>query len=234
MRREFINADCMDPEVGIPSYPDNYFDLAIVDPPYFSGPEKRIFYGQRISDIGVNRYYKPSLNWEKVDLTYLDHLLHVANKYIFWGCNYYPEFTFHTGRIVWDKCNESSDYSDCEIAATNLFDHTRVVRFMWNGMLQGSLSDGTRMEGNKRLNEKRIHPTQKPVQLYRLTIDRVRKYLPENPKILDTHTGSASSLIAYEHEGFDYVAFELDPNYYKSAKKRMDQVLSQTRIDFLT
>src|SRR6185369_5087236 len=158
-----FNRDCME---AMREFPDKFFDLSIVDPPYFSGPERRSFYGQKVSSIGVNRVYAKSDTWEVPKLEYFQELSRVSKKYIIWGCNYYDAI-FHTGRIVWDKVNDSSDYSDCELAATNLFDHVRIFRFMWNGMLQGSRGNGSIMEGNKKLNEKRIHPTQKPVQLYR-------------------------------------------------------------------
>jgi site-specific DNA-methyltransferase (adenine-specific) len=226
--RKFILGDCMDLETGIPSYPDDHFDLSVVDPPYFSGPEKRVCYGSRQSNIGVSRY-KASKRWTMVDLDYFNELVRVSRYYIFWGCNYY-NFDFHTGRLVWDKCNDSSDYSDCEIAATNLWDHTRIVRYMWNGMLQGSLSDGTKMQGNKSLNEKRIHPTQKPVQLYRKIIDKARTYLPLDPKVLSTHVGSGSDLIAYTQEGFQCIGYEIDETRYNDATKRMNEVLAQKSL----
>lgn len=82
----------------------------------------------------------------------------VAKHYIVWGCNYF-DHEFASGRIVWDKCNKGSSFSDCELAATDLFSTVRLFRFMWNGMLQGkSIAEGHIMQGNKRLNEQRIHP----------------------------------------------------------------------------
>ncbi len=230
--REFLNIDCMDPEKGIPSYPDDFFDLAIVDPPYFTGPEKRVFYGHERSSLGIKRLYKRSKEWKKVDEKYFQELARVARYYIFWGCNYYPDFIFNSGRLVWDKCNDSSDYSDCEIASTNVWDHTRMVRYMWNGMLQGSIEDGTKMQGNKKLNEERIHPTQKPVRLYQLTIDKCKKVLDPGSRILSTHVGSASDLICYDMAGFEYLGFEIDKHHYDNAQKRMKQVLSQSMMKF--
>jgi len=197
-------------------FPDKFFDLAIVDPPYFSGPERRSFYGQNISSIGVKRVYKPSETWTVPGPEYFEELNRVAKNYIVWGCNYY-EYQFHTGRIVWDKVNDSSDYSDCELAATNLFDHVRIFRYMWNGMMQGSMSDGRIMEGNKKKNQKRIHPTEKPIQLYRWQLIRFAK---PGWKILDTHLGSGSSRLAAEELGFNFWGYELDKDHFEAQEKR--------------
>ncbi len=145
--------------------PDKAFNLAIVDPPYYSGPERRQFYGCRESAIGVKRLYAKSEKWIVPGAEYFTELERVAQYYIVWGCNYFNHI-FAPGRIVWDKCNGASSFSDCEIAATNLFSSVRLFPFMWNGMCQGkNMAEGRTMQGNKRLNEKRIHPTQKPVAL---------------------------------------------------------------------
>ena len=157
------NVDCL-PAMKL--FPDNYFDLAVVDPPYFSGPERRGFYGSKVSKIGVHRDYPVSPVWSKPESEYFRELLRVCRHYIVWGCNYF-DYQFAAGRIVWDKCNGSSSFSDCEIAATDLFSSVRLFRYMWSGMMQGkSITEGSTMQGNKSLNEKRIHPTQKPVALY--------------------------------------------------------------------
>lgn len=200
-------------------FPDKFFDLAIVDPPYFSGPERRSFYGQKVSSIGVSRVYAKTDTWEVPGAEYFQELERVAKKYIVWGCNYY-DYTFNSGRIVWDKVNDSSDYSDCELAATNLFDHVRIFRYMWNGMLQGSMADGKTMEGNKKKNEKRIHPTQKPVQLYRW---QLKTYAESGWKILDTHLGSGSSRIAAHEFGFDFWGYEKDTVHFDNQEIRFSQ-----------
>ena len=137
-------------------FPDNYFDLAVVDPPYFSGPERRGFYGSKVSKIGVHRDYPISPAWSKPEPEYFRELLRVCRRYIVWGCNYF-DYQFATGRIVWDKCNGNSSFSDCEIAATDLFSSVRMFRYMWSGMMQGkSITEGDTMQGNKSLNEKRM------------------------------------------------------------------------------
>lgn len=216
--------DCMD---VLKELKDHSFDLAIVDPPYFSGPERRQFYGCKASKIGVNRLYAKSEKWSVPTAEYFDELKRVAKYYIVWGCNYY-DYIFAPGRIVWDKCNMASSYSDCEIAATNLFNSVRLFPFMWNGMCQGkSMTEGRIMQGNKKLNEKRIHPTQKPVPLYAWLLTQ---YAHEGWKILDTHLGSGSIAIACDELGFSLLGIEIDEHYYTMARKRLQEHQSILRL----
>lgn len=220
----YYNMDCMD---GMKEFPDGYFDLAIVDPPYFSGPERRGFYGKKISPIGVQRIYEKSECWQVPDEDYFKELFRVSKEQIIWGCNYF-EYPFRPGRIVWDKCNGNSDFSDCEIAYRSIHDSVRLFSYMWRGMFQGkSISEGTVQQGNKSLNEKRIHPTQKPVALYEWLLNR---YAKPGDIILDTHVGSASSLIACYRTNHPYVGFELDKHYYDLSKKRLDAEMAQMRL----
>ena len=221
---KFVHADCMD---VMHEYPDNYFDLAIVDPPYFSGPEKRKYYGRKISPIGVQRLHGQTSEWEVPGTEYFEELFRVSKNQIIWGVNYY-QYDFGPGRIVWDKVNGRSSFSDCEIAYCSFHDSVRLFRYMWNGMMQGkSIAEGHIQQGNKRLNEKRIHPTQKPINLYRWLI---QKYATEGDKILDTHVGSASSLIAFEEAGLEYVACEKDKEVYQSALARLKEYKSQIKL----
>ncbi|VTY17535.1 DNA methyltransferase [Streptococcus anginosus] len=221
---KFINADCLN---VMRQYPDDYFDLAIVDPPYFSGPEKRKYYGRKISPIGVQRLYGQTLEWQVPNKNYFDELLRVSKNQIIWGVNYY-DYSFGSGRIVWDKVNGQSSFSDCELAYCSFHDSVRLFRYMWNGMMQSkSISEGHIQQGNKALNEVRIHPTQKPVNLY---LWLLQSYAKKGDKILDTHVGSASSLIAYEELGFDYVGCELDKNIFDLAKQRLEAYKMQIKL----
>ena len=202
-------------------FPDNHFDVAIVDPPYYSGPEKRKFYGRKISPIGVQRIYDKSTSWSVPEREYFDELFRISKNQIIFGCNYF-DYPFGSGRIVWDKCNGSSSFSDCELAYTSFHDSVRLFRYMWNGMMQGkSISEGHIQQGNKKLNEKRIHPTQKPVNLYRWLVQR---YLKPGQLVLDTHVGSGSSLIAFEEYGLQYIGYEIDKSYYDLARPRVEDV----------
>lgn len=226
-KNQLLNLDCM---VALKEYPANYFDLAIVDPPYFSGPEKRGFYGRSVSPIGVHRSYRKTEEWEVPGKAYFDELFRVSKEQIVWGCNYF-DYPFKPGRIVWDKCNGSSSFSDCEIAFCSLHDSVRLFRYMWNGMMQGkSVEEGHVQQGNKRLNEKRIHPTQKPIVLYKWLLQR---YAKPGDLVLDTHVGSASSLIACYELGFDYIGFEIDEYYYRLAQNRIKDAKAQIRMEEL-
>lgn len=150
--------------------------------------------------------------------------MRVSKKQIIFGCNYF-DYPLIGGRIVWDKCNDGSDQSDAEIAYCSMNDRVDIFRYMWRGMFQGkSITEGTTQQGNKRLNEKRIHPTQKPVALYEWLLSR---YAKPNDIILDTHVGSASSLIACYNTNHKFVGFELDEYYYKVSKQRLDTEMAQ-------
>lgn len=215
-------------------YPDNHFDLAIVDPPYFSGPEKREYYGGEKSSHGVKRIdYKPlEYSWIVPNLKYYNELLRVSKNQIIWGVNYY-NFPVPNGRIIWDKVNGKSSFSDCEIASCSLIESVRIFRFMWNGMMQGSKGNGTKMEGDKNKNEKKIHPTQKPTHLYEWLL---KTYAKEGDRILDTHLGSGSIAIALDRmnkiEGMnlELIACELDKSYFDAAVKRVEEQTRQIAI----
>lgn len=223
---EFHNIDCME---GMKEYPDNHFDLAIVDPPYFSGPEKREYYGAKVSSHGVKRVSYPTLDesWEIPGKEYFDQLLRISKNQIIWGCNYY-DYHFGVGRIVWDKCNQHNTFSDVEIAYCSLHDSSRLFRYLWNGMMQGTGGNGARMQGNKKLNEIRIHPTQKPVQLYKWLL---RNYAEPGFNILDTHVGSGSSLIAMNEFGCNYVGYEISKTYFDLTSKRLDNIKGELLLD---
>ncbi len=230
----FICGDCMD---YLPRFPNKYFDIAVVDPEYgrkeHGGRDRSKYVKQKNGE----KIFVPSGNYEKRDWDnkpagkeYFDELLRVSKHQIIWGVNYF-DYSFTGGRIIWDKCNEGSDQSDAEIAYNSLNNRVDIFRYMWRGMFQGkSITEGTIQQGNKKLNEKRIHPTQKPVNLYRWI---VQKYIEKEWKILDTHVGSASSLIAYEEFGLDYIGFEKDEYYYGLSNQRLQEYKSQlTLFDF--
>lgn len=223
--QEFLNTDCL-PELK--KYPDKFFELAIVDPPYFEGPNKRKYYGRSESKTNIARVEYPVIDtWDIPGREYFCELKRVSQNQIIWGCNYF-DYKFGPGRIIWDKCNGASSFSDCEIAYCSIHDSVRLFRYMWNGMMQGkSIEEGHIQQGNKRLNEKRIHPCQKPINLYLWLLS---KYASPGDKILDTHTGSASSLIACHRMGFDYVAFEKSKEVYDLANKRIREETAQVRL----
>lgn len=215
---KLYNIDCM---VGMKEIPSKYFDLAIVDPPYFKGPNKRGFYGRRVNKLNIKRHNYPTIEeWDIPREDYFKELLRVSKEQIIWGINYF-DINLGPGRIIWDKVNGSSSYSDCEIAYCSIYDSVKLFRYMWNGMNQGkSISEGHIMLGDKSKNEKRIHPTQKPVNLYKWIL---MNYAKPGDKILDTHVGSASSLIACHYLGYEYLGFEKDKEIFKLASNRLKE-----------
>lgn len=228
---------CEDNMVMMARYPDKFFDLAIPDAPYFSWPEKRRFYGFGLSSKNIARVeYKPlKFSWKLPDDTFFFELKRTSLNTIIWGANYFPQLctpfkspkhteyhsfikTHPRGWIIWDKINYSSTFADCELAYTSFDRPTVIYSFMWNGMLQGrDWKNGKIMQGNKNLNEKRIHPTQKPMAVYTWLL---KNYAKPGDKILDTHLGSGSSRIAAYKLGFDFWATELDKDYFDAQEKR--------------
>lgn len=201
---DFTNEDCM---IGMARYPDKYFDLAIVDPPYGIG----------ITDSGrLGRYNKNSNRWDDAipDDRYFAELFRVSANQIIWGGNYFS-LPPTRGFVLWDKKQpQGVSFASCEFGWSS-FD-TSAKTFYMSPM---------------NMQEQRIHPTQKPVALYKWLLTN---YAKPGDKILDTHVGSASSLIACHDLGFDAVGFELDADYYRMAKQRLDDFIRQPRLDSLT
>lgn len=231
----YCRCDCMD---GMKQFPDKYFDLAVVDPEYgrkeHGGRNRSKYVKQKNgSKIYVSDGQYKNRGWdnEPAGKEYFDELLRVSKHQIIWGVNYF-DYPLAGGRIIWDKCNDGSDQSGAEIAYNSLNKRVDIFRYMWRGMFQGkSIEEGTTQQGNKKLNEKRIHPTQKPVNLYRWII---QKYIKNDWKILDTHTGSASSLIAYYEAGLQFVAFEKDKYMYDLSMERYKAKTAQMNLfDFI-
>lgn len=209
-------------------WPDKHFDWAFDDPPYFSGPEKRGHYGQRISSKNVKRIDYPKTDtWEVPGAEYFNELIRVSKNQIIWGVNYY-DYVFGSGRIVWDKVNGESSFSDCELAYCSIHDSVRMFRFMWNGMMQGkSISEGHIMQGNKKLNERKIHPTQKPIPLYKW---QYMTYAKTGDKIIDCHVGSGGNRIAAYEYGCDFFGCELSLQHFTNQDLRFEQHRAQQSL----
>lgn len=200
--------------------PDKAFDLAIVDPPFFKGVANGSFYGTGLSGSGRKRgVYKKINNWDSniPDQNYYNELCRVSVHQIIWGINYFQFKNLPTGRIVWDKRNDDSTFSNCEIASCSLITSVKIFRYQWNGFLQ---EPGF-------IKEERHHPTQKPVQLYKWLLTNYPKI---SDRILDTHLGSGSSAIAAANMGFEFVGCELDIDYYNTAVKRFKEQTAQTNM----
>lgn len=211
-------------------FPDNHFDWAIVDPEYGIGADnpsvKQAFVKQKNgSKIAINQKKHKKKNWDSKppEKKYFDELFRVSKNQIIWGVNYF-NYNFGVGRLVWNKLNGDADQYGCEIAFNSVNNRTDIVNYLWAGMMQGrtpstNASVASVQKGNKKNNEKRIHPTQKPVLLYEWILD---KYAKEGDKILDTNLGSGSIAIACHNRRLDLTACELDEEYYNDAIKRID------------
>ena len=149
---------------------------------------------------------------------YFKELKRVSKNQIIWGGNYFLEYLEATKcLVIWDKGRRGINFADCEIAWTSFDEPSRVFEYIWDGMRQENMKN----------KEQRIHPTQKPIALYRWCLE---KYAHEGDKILDTHVGSASSLIACEDMGYKYVGFEIDQEYYDKGVERIKTHKAQVSI----
>ena len=230
--------DCMD---GMKEFPDNFFDLAVVDPPYGDAAQNEgggTGTGSARGSTGTRRHYQHNnvrkadgswgvANWRRMgeearsdkkiiswDVSpgkdYFEELFRVSRNQIIWGGNYFelpPKRCF----LVWRKLSISENFTMAmaEYAWTSFNDNSKVFEYTPQG------------RGD------RFHPTQKPVALYEWILGR---YAKPGEIILDTHVGSASSLIACRNTGHKYVGFEIDPDYYRKAKKRLDAAEAQMNI----
>jgi site-specific DNA-methyltransferase (adenine-specific) len=208
---EKINVYNCDNMEFMKNIPDNYYDLAIVDPPYKN--DFKIVANGKAAKVKKN-YNLDTLNGQPKK-KYFDELIRVSKNQIIWGINYYP-FYFGAGRLVWDKDN-TGVYSDCELAFHSFSDVTRKFKFRWNGMLQQDMKN----------KETRIHPTQKPAALYKWILD---KYAKEGDKILDTHLGSMSIAIACHDYGFYLDGCEIDKEYFDKGVQRILNHVSQQKL----
>ena len=209
---KITNEDCMELMVR---YEDNYFDLAIVDPPYMD-----VFVTDNWIDTSAKqKSYKnrqDTLTNKKPTENYFKELIRVSKNQIIWGGNYF-NLPISRGWVFWLKGMQDNYFSDGELAWTSFDRVLKCFDFMWSGMLQGDMKN----------KEIKIHPTQKPVKLYEWLL---MKYAKEGDTILDTHLGSGSIAIACYNLGYDLTACEIDIEYYNAAIKRIEQHTSQKRL----
>jgi len=208
------NEDCM---LMMARYPDNYFELSIVDPPYGINADRK----NSIKDLKTKESAKLSKdygnqNWDNSipNDKYFQELKRVSKKQIIWGANF---FNLQGGMLYWHKNVTMPTYSTGELAYLSWLNKIDFVEITWHGMLQHDMKN----------KEVRIHPTQKPVKLYEWIL---MNYAKEGDKILDTHRGSASLDIACHNLGFDLVTCELDKDYFNDGNKRLKQHQNQLKM----
>lgn len=206
---ELLHIDCMEYMKGIA---DKYFDLAIVDVPYGIGEATEQMYTRHPSQ----RKYKAK-DWDSSspNVEYFDELLRVSKNQIVWGANHFiSAIPFDSSCwLFWDK-DGFGDFADGELAWTSFNTAVRKFKYTWNGF-------------RKQMPEDRIHPTQKPVQLYKWLLTN---YAKEGDKIFDSHLGSGSIAIACHDLKFDLVGTEIDKDYYDAAVKRFENHKKQLQL----
>jgi site-specific DNA-methyltransferase (adenine-specific) len=207
--------DCMD---LMRRYPDGHFDLAIVDPPYGIGEASGREASRNQSKGRAQTPVKYAIKtWDKAPPTmeYFAELRRVSRQQIIWGGNYFP-LPPTSCWLVWDKDN-SGDFADCELAWASFKTAVRKFKYRWNGMLQENMAE----------KEIRIHPTQKPVALYRWLLEN---YAKPGQRVLDTHLGSGSHAIACHYFGAHLTASEIDADYFAAACERIKRETAQEAL----
>ena len=204
-----FNEDCME---VMKRYPDKWFDLAVVDPPYQNIDAIGLIDNKKKGKQAAKRTnYKLFENIAPTDEYYIE-LERVSKNQIIWGGNY---LGLCGGVIVWQK--NGTAFGEAEVAICSTHKSVKVFKYTWNGMIQGDMKN----------KECRIHPTQKPVKLYDWIF---HNYAKLDFKILDTHLGSGSSRIAAHKAGLDFVGCELDKEYFEAADKRYKDFISQLTL----
>lgn len=216
-----FNRDCLE---AMREFPTGFFDLAVVDPPYGIGYDRHAAEkaGEQCGNAAARKKTYHATGWDNATSPpeYFAELFRVSKNAIIWGGNYYqlpPSKCF----ICWDKRttdNMKNDFADAELAwCSPALGVARVFRYVWNGMIQGDMS----------AKENRIHPTQKPVALYRWIF---KNYASAGAKILDTHLGSGSSRIAAYDAGLDFWGYEIDEVYFKLEEERFAAHAAQINL----
>jgi len=204
------NMDCLEAMKGMK---DNEFDLAIVDVPYgINRDGQKEFVSKRKPK--QNKKYFESKKWDNSipSREYFNQLFRVSKNQIMWGANYFLEYLHNTKSfIIWYKGQKGLKQADCEIAWTSFNEPIRLIEINRAIFLQ----------------ENTIHPTQKPVKLYKFCLELFAK---QGDKILDTHLGSGSSRIACYDLGFDFVGYELDKEYFEAQEKRFTNHINQEAL----
>ena len=203
---QLIHGDCME---YMATLPDRAYELAIVDPPYNIVSQQIRGIGSRIDPTGKMNDW----NHKKPSDEYFKELFRVSEHCIIWGSNNFllPESEYF---IVWDKHQTVSNFASAELAYTNIKMPAKVFRYSVHQMMQ---------------DQKKIHPTQKPVALYQWLL---KNYAKPGDRILDTHLGSGSSAIAADIMGFDFTGIEIDKDYYEAALDRFNRHKQQCVLEF--
>jgi site-specific DNA-methyltransferase (adenine-specific) len=197
------HGDCME---AMRSMKDKQYDLVISDPPYFDGPQNPGYYKgtKQITDVGEYKTLKDS--WKIPGEEEIAEMVRVSKHQIIWGINYF-NVAMPGGRLVWVKGEQGSPFSMADIAYQSFYNRIDLFKYTWSGFWQEA--------GKER--EERIHPTQKPVAVYKYCL---KQYAKPGWKILDTHGGSMSIALACHDMDFDIDLWEIDADYYNAGVER--------------
>jgi len=233
-----FNLDCVK---GMKKYADKQFDWAICDIPYGIDVANMAYLKETNTKakqkngtyLNANSQKTPYAhkNWDKEvpSQEYYDELCRVSKNQIIFGIEYTNWANVGTGRIIWDKCTpDGLSFKRYEKMYISSINEEITIKLLWSGMNQAkSLSEPTTQQGNKKLNERRIHPTHKPILLYKLLL---KTFCQPQSKILDTHVGGGSIRIACYDLGYPFEGFEIDKEYFDKQQKRYNRYTSQCRI----
>lgn len=200
MDSKVFNTDCLE---AMENYPDKYFELAIVDPPFGIG--------NFVQTGGNIRGEKVTWNEETPSQEYFSELKRVSKHRIIFGANYYN--CFEDGAIVWIKNQPMPNFSKAVIASCSFHKKVEIYTQTWTNFVHDGRAG--------------IHPCEMPVDIYRWIM---QTYCKNGDKILDTHLGSGSSRIAADMEGYDFTGYELDADYFNASVKRFNEYKLQTTL----
>lgn len=211
MKSVVFNIDCM---LGMRDTPDNYYDLAVADPPYGINISEDLHKrGESCQKNGYRKWDYKEWDNKPPSKGYFIELFRVSKKQIIWGGNY---FDLPPTRcwLIWNKMQRDFSFADGELAWTSFDSSVRIF-------------DYARGKALNNANLTKIHPTQKPIRLYEWIL---KNYAEEGQKILDTHLGSGSSRIAGYNYKMDFTGYELDKDYFDAAEKRFQNHISQLKM----
>ena len=195
--------------------PDNYYDLAIVDPPYGGNDAIGLKDNKKQGKQATKRTNYKVFDNVAPSVEYFDELKRVSKNQIIWGVNFYKNYDLSGGRLCWDK--KGTAFGRAELAYLSMTKSVNICEIVWNGMLQYDMKN----------KETRIHPTQKPVLLYRWLLEN---YAEKGMKILDTHGGSMTIAKACDMEGYDLDICEIDKTYFDNGVNAFNEYKNQLTL----
>ena len=214
-----FNGDCLE---FMQSLPDKCIDLVLTDPPYGIGADKKHSEPVKQSKHSATEStgFK-NKEWDSVipEDDVFNEIFRISKHQIIWGVNYFTDKRMRGGRIYWDKCVTMPTYSDGEIAFCSKLNSIIYFKHAWHGMLQQNMKN----------KEVRIHPTQKPLRLFKWCLE---KYAPENAIVFDPFLGSFTTAIACHNYKLNWLGCEKDPDYFKAGFNRYNQEKEQILMEF--